>query len=89
LPSLAEQFEIVTEVAETLSQIVAAETAIDRGLLRASRLRQSILKQAFEGKLVPQDPCDEPAKQMGKPAATNAGRFLNGRKKTALKSLRM
>lgn len=31
------------------------------GVDRAARLRQSILKQAFEGKLVPQDPTDEPA----------------------------
>jgi type I restriction enzyme S subunit len=61
LPPLAEQARGVEDVAEKLSQIEAAETVIDHGLVRASRLRQSILKQAFEGKLVPQDPRDEHA----------------------------
>lgn len=61
LPPLEEQRQIVAEVAERLSQIDAAETVIDHSLVRATRLRQSILKQAFEGKLVPQDPTDEPA----------------------------
>jgi len=31
---------------------------------RAERLRQSILKQAFEGRLVRQDPEDEPASML-------------------------
>ena len=41
-----------------------AEAAIDHSLARAARLRQSILKRAFSGQLVPQDPHDEPAGAM-------------------------
>jgi type I restriction enzyme, S subunit len=44
-----------------LSVVEPLEAAIERSLQRAARLRQSILKQAFEGKLVPQDPNDKPA----------------------------
>jgi type I restriction enzyme S subunit len=61
LPPQVEQNAILSTVSELLSQVEAAETAIDRGLTRAARLRQSILKQAFEGKLIPQDPHDESA----------------------------
>lgn len=61
LPPLNEQVEIVAIASERLSQIDAAEAAIERDLQRAGRLRQSILQQAFTGQLVPQDPTDGPA----------------------------
>ncbi len=61
LPPLAEQQRIVAEVERRLSVVDEIESAIEINLKRAATLRQSILKRAFEGKLVPQDPNDEPA----------------------------
>ena len=61
IPPQAEQHRILDEVERLLSVIQQAEATVQANLGRAERLRQSILKQAFSGQLVPQDPSDEPA----------------------------
>ncbi len=64
LPPLAEQRRIVAEVERRLSVAREAEKAVETNLKRIARLRQAILKRAFEGKLVPQNPNDEPAEKL-------------------------
>lgn len=64
LCSLTEQHQIVAEIESRLSVCDKLEESIAQSLLQAEALRQSILKKAFEGKLVPQDPQDEPAEKL-------------------------
>ncbi len=55
LPPLAEQRRIVAEVERRLSVLDALAATFDVNLARCARLRQSILKRAFEGRLVKAD----------------------------------
>jgi type I restriction enzyme, S subunit len=61
LPPASEQQRIVKQL-EDLESVADAVTAdIDGAHQRCARLRQSVLRWAFAGKLVDQDPTDEPA----------------------------
>lgn len=64
LPPLAEQYKIVEEIDSLFSIDDGAEKVVELSLMQSERLRQSILKKAFEGRLVPQDPADEPAEKL-------------------------
>ncbi len=76
LPPLAEQEQIVAEVERRLSVADDAAARVAAGLKRAARLRQSILKRAFAGALVPQDPTDEPASALLERIAAERGRVV-------------
>ena len=64
LPPLAELTVIVEMVERQLSVIGHLEAELDSMLKTEKRLRQSILRDAFEGKLLPQDTNDEPASEL-------------------------
>jgi type I restriction enzyme S subunit len=61
LPPLSEQTEIVRQVELRQKAADRLAATLDRQLTRARATRQSLLREAFAGNLVPQDPKDEPA----------------------------
>jgi len=61
LPSADEQTQIIDILSVSDREAKAQESAIQFGLKQSSAQRKNILKSAFSGQLVPQDPNDEPA----------------------------
>lgn len=53
LPPLEEQRRIVAEVERRLSVAREVEATVEAALVRVARLRQAVLRSAFEGRLTP------------------------------------
>lgn len=64
LPPHAEQLRLVTELDRLLSLAAQVASAAEDNGRRCGRLRQAVLKWAFEGKLVDQNAADEAAEQL-------------------------
>jgi type I restriction enzyme S subunit len=80
VPPAAESLEALRLLHDQLEVSDAMQSAIDKSLARCTAQRQNILRAAFAGQLVPQDPADEPAEVLlarlrsGRAPVTSGGR---------------
>ena len=82
-----EQEQIAIYLSEQTSEIDKMVEEVEAGVRRAETLRQSILKKAFSGQLVPQDANDEPASVLlARIQAENATHAVNSSKTTNKKT---
>lgn len=64
VPPPAEQEAIITQLSEQLAALEIQVAEVERSIKQSAAQRQNLLKAAFSGQLVPQDPNDEPASEL-------------------------
>lgn len=64
VPPLECQRQLAAGIRKSMVVVHELEAAVDDALTRSDLLRRSILQRAFAGRLVPQDPADEPASEL-------------------------
>jgi type I restriction enzyme, S subunit len=64
IPPLSEQKRIVDQIEELFTQLDAGVASLKRVKVALKRYKASVLKAAVEGRLVSQDPSDEPAEEL-------------------------
>jgi type I restriction enzyme S subunit len=85
VPPMGEQKRIVAKAQRLMSVVDSLEADLIEGLRKASALRSSILANAFSGRLVAQDPADEPGsillkRIVAERASSNSHRATRDRK---------
>ena len=91
LPPLSEQLRIVEKLDELNNRIKSQSSDIEQSLKQSAAQRKNILRAAFAGELVPQDPNDEPASVLleriqAERAAQTAAKKPRGQKNTPNKN---
>ena len=64
VPPVEEQQVIVAQLVSQLERLTQQEASVEKALQQSTAQRQNLLRAAFAGQLVPQDPADEPASEL-------------------------
>lgn len=76
LPTLEEQKEIINKYKKILSEYLYIQNSLTNDFSNLNQLRQNILQDAVQGKLVPQDSNDEPASELLKKIKTEKEKLI-------------